>query len=120
VVEWRIEYFRESSRLTGKSTDEEIVRWTNSHDVFNRLKKGVSDVVKDHGDLDEALREYPPPAGHEGRAEQACPLADNRCDNTCPDMASRTVETRTQSGMNRRGSLKVCHSIILPDLGAPL
>ena len=45
------------SRLTGKSTDEEIIRWTKSHDVFDRLESGVSDVVEDHSDLDEVLRE---------------------------------------------------------------
>ena len=46
-----------ASRLTGKSTDEEIIRWTKSHDVFDRLAAGVSEVVEDHGDLDEVLRE---------------------------------------------------------------
>jgi len=45
------------ARLTGKSTDEEIVRWTKSHDVFDRLATGVSEVVEDHNDLDEVLRE---------------------------------------------------------------
>ena len=45
------------ARLTGKSTDEEIVRWTKSHDVFDRLATGVSEVVADHNDLDEMLRE---------------------------------------------------------------
>ena len=48
---------RKGSRLTRKSTDEEIVRWTNSHDVFDRLEKGVSELVEDHSDLDEVLRE---------------------------------------------------------------
>ena len=46
-----------ASRLTGKSTDEEIIRWTKSHDVFDRLAAGVSEVVEDHGDLGEVLRE---------------------------------------------------------------
>ena len=45
------------SRLSGRSTDEEIIRWTKSHDVFDRLDKGVSEVVEDHSDLDEVLRE---------------------------------------------------------------
>ena len=45
------------SRLTGKLTDEEIIRWTKSHDVFDRLESGVSEVVEDHSDLDEVLRE---------------------------------------------------------------
>jgi hypothetical protein len=48
---------RKASRLTSKSTDEEIIRWTKSHDVFDRLEKGVSEVVEDHSDLDEVLRE---------------------------------------------------------------
>ena len=48
---------RKGSRLTRRSTDEEIIRWTQSHDVFDRLEKGVSEVVEDHSDLDEVLRE---------------------------------------------------------------
>jgi hypothetical protein len=48
---------RKGSRLIRKSTDEEITRWTQSHDVFDRLEKGVSEVVEDHSDLDEVLRE---------------------------------------------------------------
>jgi hypothetical protein len=48
---------RKASRLTGKSTDEEVIRWTKSHDVFDRLETGVSEVVEDHTDLDEVLRE---------------------------------------------------------------
>jgi hypothetical protein len=46
-----------ASRLTTKSTDEEIVRWTKSHDVFARLETGISEVMEDHSDLDEILRE---------------------------------------------------------------
>jgi hypothetical protein len=48
---------RKGSRLSRKSTDEEIIRWTQSHDVFDRLEKGVSELVEDHSDLDEVLRE---------------------------------------------------------------
>jgi hypothetical protein len=48
---------RKASHLTSKSTDEEIVRWTKSRDVFDRLEKGVSELVEDHSDLDEVLRE---------------------------------------------------------------
>jgi hypothetical protein len=48
---------RKASRLTTKSTDEEVIRWTKSHDVFDRLETGVSEVVEDHSDLDQALRE---------------------------------------------------------------
>ena len=48
---------RRGPRLTNKSSDQEIIRWTASHDVFDRLEKGVSEVVEDHSDLDEVLRE---------------------------------------------------------------
>lgn len=48
---------RKASRLTNSSTDEEVIRWTKSRDVFDRLETGVSEVVEDHSDLDEALRE---------------------------------------------------------------
>jgi len=44
-------------RLTSKSTDEEIIRWTKSHDVFDRVETGVSEIVEDHSDLDQVLRE---------------------------------------------------------------
>jgi hypothetical protein len=45
-----------ASRLSGKSTNQEIIRWTESHDVFDRLTKGVSEDEKDHGDLNAVLR----------------------------------------------------------------
>ena len=45
------------SILTTKSTDEEIIRWTKAHDVFDRLEVGDAQVVADHGDLDQILRE---------------------------------------------------------------
>jgi hypothetical protein len=48
---------RKAPTLTGKSTDEEIIRWTKAHDVFDRLEAGESEVVKDHSDLDQVLRE---------------------------------------------------------------
>ena len=44
-------------RLRTKARDEEIIRWTKSHDVFDRLDAGVSEIVEDHSDLDQALRE---------------------------------------------------------------
>jgi len=40
-----------------KSSDQEIIRWTESREVLARLKQGVSDVVEDHGDLDKVFRE---------------------------------------------------------------
>jgi hypothetical protein len=48
---------RKIDRLSRGATDEEIVRWTKSHDVFDRLEAGVSEIIEDHGDLDQALRE---------------------------------------------------------------
>jgi len=48
---------RKDSRLTSNSSNQEIIRWTESRDVFDRLEKGVSEVVEDHSDLDEVLRE---------------------------------------------------------------
>ena len=48
---------RKVSSLTSKSTDEEIARWTKSHDIFDRLETGISEIIEDHSDLDEVLRE---------------------------------------------------------------
>jgi len=48
---------RKVSSLTSKSTDEEIARWTKSHDIFDRLQTGISEIIEDHSDLDEVLRE---------------------------------------------------------------
>src|SRR5215471_21634390 len=48
---------RKDSRLSRKSSDQEIIRWTESREVFDRLEKGVSEVVEDHSDLDEVLRD---------------------------------------------------------------
>jgi hypothetical protein len=39
------------------ASDEEVVRWTKTHDVFNRLDAGVSELVEDHSDLDRILEE---------------------------------------------------------------
>jgi hypothetical protein len=48
---------RKVSSLTSKSTDDEVIRWTKSHDIFDRLETGVSEIIEDHSDLDEVLRE---------------------------------------------------------------
>lgn len=37
--------------------DEEIIGWTTSRDVSDRLESGVSELVEDHDDLDRVLRE---------------------------------------------------------------
>jgi hypothetical protein len=39
------------------TTDEEIIRWTTTHDVFDRLEAGVSEIVEDLGDLDQLLED---------------------------------------------------------------
>ncbi len=44
-------------RLRRGASDEQVVRWTKSYDVFDRLAAGVSEIVEDHSDLDEVLRE---------------------------------------------------------------
>ena len=48
---------RRVSSLTSKSTDDEVIRWTKSHDIFDRLETGVSEIIEDHSDLDEVPRE---------------------------------------------------------------
>lgn len=48
---------RKVPRLSRNATDEEIVRWTKSHDVFDRLEAGVSEIIEDHTDLDQVLRD---------------------------------------------------------------
>ena len=44
-------------RLHGRASDEEIIKWTQTHDVFDRIETGVSEIVADRSDLDETLRE---------------------------------------------------------------
>lgn len=39
------------------ASDEEIIRWTTTHDVFDRLEAGVSEIVADRSDLDRLLQE---------------------------------------------------------------
>jgi hypothetical protein len=44
-------------RLPKDATDDEVIRWTKSHDVFDRLEAGVSEIIEDHTDLDAVLHE---------------------------------------------------------------
>jgi hypothetical protein len=44
-------------RLRSGASDEEIVRWTKTHDVFDRLEAGVSEVIEDRRDLEQVLHE---------------------------------------------------------------
>jgi len=48
---------RKVPRLSRNTTDEELVRWTKPHDVFDRLEAGVSEIIEDHSDLDQVLRD---------------------------------------------------------------
>ena len=48
---------RKVPRLSRNATDEDIVRWTKSHDVFDRLETGVSEIIENHSDLDQLLRD---------------------------------------------------------------
>lgn len=45
------------SPLRKEASDQEIVRWTSKHDVFDRLDTDISEVVEDHSDLDRVLQE---------------------------------------------------------------
>lgn len=45
------------SPLRKGASDEEIIRWTTTHDVFDRLEAGVSEIVADRSDLDQLLQE---------------------------------------------------------------
>ena len=39
------------------ASDEEIIRWTTTHDVFDRLEAGVAEIVEDRRDLNQLLQE---------------------------------------------------------------
>ena len=45
------------SPLRSGATDEEVLRWTTARDVVDRLEAGVSEVVRDHSDMEQVLRE---------------------------------------------------------------
>ncbi len=45
------------TKIRPTASDEDLIKWTRSHDVFDRLASGVSEIVPDHSDLDEILRE---------------------------------------------------------------
>jgi hypothetical protein len=48
---------RKISRLSRDASDNEIIRWTKSNDVFDRLEAGVSEIIENHTDLDAVLHE---------------------------------------------------------------
>ncbi len=48
---------RSVSPLRKGASDQEIIRWTKRHDVFDRLDAGISEVIQDHSNLDQVLQE---------------------------------------------------------------
>ncbi|MGH7886363.1 MAG: hypothetical protein ACREPG_00735 [Candidatus Binatia bacterium] len=48
---------RKVAKLRPSASDEQIVHWVKTHDVFDRLEGGVAEIVEDHSDLDRALQE---------------------------------------------------------------
>ena len=48
---------RKIPALRRDTSDNEIIRWTKDHDIFDRLEAGISEIVDDHSDLDKALHE---------------------------------------------------------------
>lgn len=48
---------RKISRLSKDASDHEIIRWTKSNDVFDRVEAGVSEIIENHTDLDAVLHE---------------------------------------------------------------
>ena len=45
------------SRLRKDATDDEIIRWTKSNDLFDHLEAGLSEIIVEHADLDAVLHE---------------------------------------------------------------
>ena len=39
------------------ASEKEIIRWVKTHDVFDRLDAGVSELIDDHSNLDRILEE---------------------------------------------------------------
>lgn len=48
---------RAVSPLRKGAGEQEIIRWTKKHDVFDRLDAGISEIIQDHSDLDQVLQE---------------------------------------------------------------
>ncbi len=43
--------------LRKEASNQEIICWTKAHDVVDRIKTGVSEIVMDHSDLDSIFHE---------------------------------------------------------------
>ena len=39
------------------ATDDEIIRWTAAHDVFDRVEAGVAEIVEDQSNLEQLLED---------------------------------------------------------------
>jgi hypothetical protein len=102
---------RKVPRLSRNATDEEIVRWTKSHDVFDRREAAVSEIIEDH--LDQVLRDavfqddtaqlnMRLPLAMEGCAKHTCPPARDRRYHARPHLARGTAGTRTKSKLKLR------------------
>ena len=88
---------RKISRLSRDASDNEIIRWTKSNDVFDRLEAGVSEIIENHTDLDAVLHEAIfqdntaqlnmrlPPAMK--GAQQARARAHHGCNDSCSYLA---------------------------------
>jgi len=89
---------RKISRLSRDASDNEIIRWTKSNDVFDRLEAGVSEIIENHTDLDAVLHDaifqdntaqlnMRLSTGHEGGAQQARARAHHGCNDSCSYLA---------------------------------
>jgi hypothetical protein len=43
--------------LPPEASNEEIIHWVDAHDVIDRLKAGVSEIIEDHSNLDALLEQ---------------------------------------------------------------
>src|SRR3990172_2048386 len=39
------------------ATEKQIIDWTTTHDPFDRVEAGISEMIEDHSELDELLEE---------------------------------------------------------------
>ena len=86
---------RKSSRLSKDASDHEIIRWTTSNDVFDRLEAGVSKIIK-NPDWDAVLHE----AIQDNTAQLNMRLspAMKRCSRSWPASAPRMQRLSLVSG----------------------
>ena len=87
---------RKISRLSRDASDNEIIRWTKSNNVFDRLEAGVSEIIENHTDLDAVLHE----AIQDNTAQLNMRLspAMKRCSRSWPASAPRMQRLSLVSG----------------------